>query len=123
MYRNHRVHLKSPDMKRNLIFGVVLMIGYGLVYGLGISGVDITLQVETKGIEKEQMASALCFSGLSAPSTEPYNLSGTLKLNLSSDSTALGISFQGLKKRLEVQMDDKGEGRVHFGTGWKRRSL
>lgn len=110
-------------MKPQLIFGIVLMLGGGLSYALGINGLDITLRIEAKGVEKNQMATALCYSGMASPAAGAQNLSGTLKLNLSADSTALGLSFQGLKQWLEVQLDGKGESSVDYGKGWKRRSL
>ncbi len=99
------------------------MLGGGLTYALGINSLDITLHIEAKGIEKQQLAKALCYSGHVIPVAEPQNLSGTLKLNLSSDATELGFSFQGLKQWLEVNLDEKGEAKVDFGKGWKRRSL
>ena len=110
-------------MKSNLIIGLLLMLGSGLVYGLGISGVDITLQIEAKSQEKKQMSTALCYSGWEWPASESHNLAGTLKLNLSADSTAIGFSFQGLKQWVEVKLDGKGDSSVDFGAGWKRRSL
>jgi len=110
-------------MKPQLIFGIVLMLGYGIAYGLGINSLDITLRIEAKGLDRKQAATALCYGGWALPATEAESISSTLKLNLSADSTALGFSFQGLKQWLEVKLDGKGEGSVDYGEGWKRRSL
>lgn len=99
------------------------MLGGGLTYALGINSLDITLHIEAKGVEKDQMATALCYSGYTTPVAEPQNLSGTLKLNFSSDATALGFSFRGLKQWIDVNLDQKGEAKVAYGKGWKRRSL
>ena len=110
-------------MKPQLIFGIVVMLGYRIAYGLGINSLDITLHIEAKGLGKKQAATALCYSGWTLPAAEAEALSSTLKLNLSQDSTALGFSFQGLKQWLEVQLNGKGESSVDYGKGWKRRSL
>ena len=99
------------------------MLGSGLVYGLGINGVDITLQIEAKSLGKEKVAAALCSNGWELPVREPQNLIGTLNLNLSTDSTAIGFSFQGLQQWLEVKLDGKGAGSLSCGKGWQRRSL
>lgn len=110
-------------MKPQLIFGMLLMLSYAVAYGLGISSLDITLHIEAKGLERKQVATALCYSGWAIPDMEAEGLSGTLKLNLSPDSTALGFSFEGLKRWLEVQFNGNGDGSVSYGKGWKRRSL
>ena len=109
--------------KLNLIFVIALTLAWGLSYALGLNSLDITLHIEAKGLDKKQAATAICYSGLALPAAEPHNLSTTLKLNLSADSTAVGISFQGLKQWLEVKLDGNGEGLVDYGRGWKRRSL
>ena len=110
-------------MKPNLIFGVVLMLAGGFTYALGLDSLDITLRIEAKSLQKEQMATALCHSGWGQPAAEPSRLSTTLNLSLSADSTAIGLSLQAWKQWLEVKLDGRGEGNVAFGQGYQRRSL